>query len=126
MEKYLLYVIFILLAAAGGDVILYLFRRSLLEPRSAFRWEISGFLERGLIVGLMIAGGWPLMLVPAVILCRAAYLVNGPAYDKLLKVLKEGSPAFEFQKVKLKSDLVFMLFASPVIGILFGLIAKIF
>lgn len=126
MENYILYITFISLASIGGEFLIYLFRRSILEPRTAFRWEFSGLAERACIVALMIAGGWSLLLVPAVILARASYLVNGPAYNKLIRVLSGTSPAFEFQKVKVKSDLIFTIISSPVVGIFFGLIAKIF
>lgn len=126
VERYFPYIIFIPLASVGGEILLHLFRKYILEPRTAFKWDVSGLLERGFIVALMIPGGRALLLVPAVILLRCAYLVNGPAYEKLIRVLKERSPALEFQKVKLRGDLIFTLFSSPVIGIVFGLIAKMF
>ncbi|MFH1709737.1 MAG: hypothetical protein ABH860_01535 [bacterium] len=114
----------LLIASLGGEFLLFWLKKLLVDPRIFFKFDLSGVTERMAIVTAFTAGGWFLLFVPLIILARASFMFDQSKLKKYSDIINREEPALEFQKVKLKSDFIITLLASPAIGILFGMLAK--
>ncbi len=116
--------IFLALAAVGGEFIVSWTKKLLLGPSSRHILDISGAVERMLLVMLIYAGGQYVLLVPFIIVIRWLMVISGMNAKKFADIIKRMEPAVEFQKIRLKSEMTINLLASPVMGVLFGIIAR--
>jgi hypothetical protein len=114
------------LASFGGEIIIYYLKRFLIDPKAKFTIEITGMIERTILVAVISAGSAFVLFVPVIILIRAAIVLGQLSFNKYHLILKREEPALEFQKIRLKSELGITLLSSPFIGILFGLLFQIF
>ena len=121
-QKFILAVVF---AAIGGDFMIFLLKKILISPKFRFSVDISGIIERIILILLIDVGGTYLFLLPVVISIRALFVLEKGNFIKFADILKREEPAVEFQKIRLKSEISLSLVLSPFLGILLGILAKI-
>ena len=122
---YLTIIIAVILASFGGEIIIFLLKKLLISPKSRFSFEISGMLERAVLIPVIISDGPFLLLAPVIIIIRAVVVLWNANLIGLANILKREEPAVEFQRIRLKSELSLSLLLSPFLGIIFGLLASI-
>jgi hypothetical protein len=115
----------LLLASLGGEFLVFLLKKLLVDQRTSFTFDLSGIVERMALVTAIAAGGLFLIFIPVIILARAFFILEQKELIKYSGILNIKEPAIEFQKIKLKSDLVITLLSSPLIGAAFGVLARI-
>ena len=116
--------ILLLIAAFVGEYIIYILKRLVVSEKSRFSADVSGMVERVALAAAILGGGWYNALIPVIIIIRALYFVSG-SFGGIANIINREEPAVEFQKIRLKSELGISLLASPALGILFGILAKI-
>ena len=114
----------LLIAALVGEFIIYILKRLLVSEKSRFSFDVSGIVERVALPAVILAGGWYNALIPVIVIIRALYFASG-SFGGIANIINREEPAVEFQKIRLKSELSISLLASPALGILFGILAKI-
>jgi hypothetical protein len=114
----------VLLAAFGGEIIIFYLKKLLIGPNASFVIDISGIIERTALILVIIIGGFYVFLIPVIVMFRAFFLMGEGSFRKFSDIIKREEPAVQFQKIRLKSELAITLLASPTLGILFGIIAK--
>ena len=100
-------------------------KKLLVDPRVPLRLDLSGIIERMAIVAAFAAGGWFLLFVPLIIASRFTFILDQSKLKKYSDIMNREEPALSFQKIRLKSDLAITLLASPAIGIIFALLARL-
>jgi len=121
-QKFILAIVF---ASIGGDFIIYLLKIMLISPKFRFLVDVSGIIERIVLILLIAVGGTYLVLLPVVIAIRALFVLEKGNFIRFADILKREEPAVEFQKIRLKSEISLSLVLSPFLGIILGLLAKI-
>jgi len=104
---------------------IFLLKKILISPKFRFSVDISGIIERIILILLIDVGGTYLFLLPVVISIRALFVLEKGNFIKFADILKREEPAVEFQKIRLKSEISLSLVLSPFLGILLGILAKI-
>jgi hypothetical protein len=117
--------VFALLTSIGGEYLVYFFKKLLVDKRVGSRVEFSGMLERTILLLCIVYGGLMLWLIPLVILIRAIFVLTKANFVRFSGLLNRKEPSLEFQKIRLKSELLINLLLSPALGILFASIAKV-
>lgn len=115
-----------LIAAFGGEIIIFYLKKLLVNPNVNFAIDISGIVERAALVFVIVLGGYFVFLMPFIVLIRAFFLTGEGWMIGFSDIIKREEPAIQFQKIRLKSELAVTLLASPALGILFGIIATFF
>jgi len=113
-----------IIAVFGGDIIIFYLKKLLVDPKAAFTIDLSGIIERLALITVISAGSFYLLLVPAIVLIRALFLMGEGRMKVFSAIINREEPAVQFQKVRIKSELAVTLLASPTLGILLGVIAK--
>ena len=119
------FLVTLLVASLGGEFLVFWLKKLLVDPRVPLRLDLSGIIERMAIVAAFAAGGWFLLFVPLIIASRFTFILDQSKLKKYSDIMNREEPALSFQKIRLKSDLAITLLASPAIGIIFALLAKI-
>jgi hypothetical protein len=114
-----------LIAVIGGELLIYLIKRLLVSEKIGFSFDVSGMIERVLLIAAILGGGIFYYLIPVIILVRAFILAGEGTFKKIACIINREEPALEFQKIRLKSELTVDLLSSPAIGVIFGIIAKL-
>jgi len=104
---------------------MFYLKRLLVSSTVKYSPDMSGMIERTAILLAVIAGGYWMLLIPAIVLIRAVFVLGEGSFRNISDIIKREEPAIEFQKIRLKSELGLSLLASPLLGILFGILAKI-
>jgi hypothetical protein len=115
-----------LLAAFGGEIIIFYLKKLLVNPNVIFTADFGGVIERAALIFAIVSGGYFVFLMPFIVLCRAFFLMGEGVMRGFSDIIKREEPAIQFQKIRLKSELAVSLLASPAIGIIFGIIATFF
>lgn len=118
-------IIALIFASFGGEIIIFYLKRLLVSSKVKFSFDISGMIERTAVMLVIIIGGFIVLLIPAIVLIRAVSIMGEGSFKNISDIIKREEPAVEFQKIRLKSELGLSLLASPSLGILFGILAKI-
>ena len=122
---FLTFILILLLASFGGEFLVFYLKKLLVYSRARFSFDASGIIERMMLVTLIFVGGWSMLLIPVIMVARAAYVLDWSRLKRFSDIINKREPAVEFQKVKLKSDIILTLLASPALGLLFGILTKI-
>jgi len=115
----------IFLASAGGEIALHYLKKLLVSEKTAFSFDVTGFIERPAIACAILAGRHYYWAIPFIIILRAFFFAGKGTYEKIACIINREEPAIEFQKIRLKSEISVPLVCSPLIGILIGSLAKI-
>jgi hypothetical protein len=115
-------VLILLLSTLGGTFILHYLKNFLLKERIKFRLDWDGILER-LCLTYIIAAALDLwLLIPIVIILKAAFRLY--LLGLIPGLLQTQEPGSASQKVLLKAELAFDLFLSPAFAILVGVVFR--
>ena len=115
-----------IVAAFAGDPLIYYLKKSLVNPRVTFAFDLSGIIERTALIFAIVMGGYYIILIPFIVFVRAMALMQEGNLKKYSTIIKREEPAIQFQKVKLKSELAVTVLASSTLGILLGITATLF
>lgn len=111
----------LLISVFGGTFLLYFLKKSLVDEKLAFSFDLSGMLERFFIT-LLFFGPTPLiLLLPLIVGIKAFHILQ---LKKLSSLVRREEPSLSYQKVKIKSLLGIDLLLSPLLAILVGMVAK--
>jgi uncharacterized membrane protein (UPF0182 family) len=113
-----------LIAVFGGDIVIFYLKKLLVDPKAVFTIDLSGIIERTVLILIIAAGSFYVFLIPVIVMIRALFLVGEGRMKVFSDIINREEPAVQFQKVRIKSDLAVTLLASPTLGILLGIIAK--
>lgn len=107
----------ILLATLGVSIFLY-FTKNFLGLNPAFFWDWDGLVERALLVYIIRTQTMVWVLVPLIILSRIIIYLIAHGH---LEFLKEDEPGALFQRVKIKSEMLVDVIASPLIAVILSI-----
>lgn len=110
----------VFLASFGGELALHWLKNLLVETNPKFSLEISGIIERSLIIIVMFISGPILFLLPLIILIRASYAIISSHLEKYSGIIDKNEPAMLFQRVKIKQEIIVSIVASPLTALLIG------
>lgn len=113
-----------IISVFGGEFLIFFLKKYFLNPRSVFTFELSGMIERASIITAFVLGGLFFAAIPAMIIIRGAYVLNKEGLEKLSSLITKEEPALEYQKIKLKFEIIITVSVSPLLGILSGLLVK--
>ena len=113
-------IIFILISSLGGEAFVYYLRQILTGARY-IHLDVSGMIERPLIL-LIILMPWPLwILIPFVIAARIIYIFSSNALKRSIEILLRNEPAVKYQKILVRADTAVFILASPIVGLIIAL-----
>ena len=124
INVYLSYILGLLISAPLGSFILYFAKKQYVDESIKPQLDAEGILERSAITILVILGSYSLILIPMVILMKAAYYLI--KLKALRSIFIREEPGMISQKVKIKGALAIDLIGSPAYAVIVGLLLKTF
>ncbi len=106
-----------------GSFFIFFLKNASSYDRSKFSADLPGTIERFFVIMLAFKGGLWLLLIPAVIACKAAYLLF--EFKSWFQIFLNKGPALVYKKFKFKSDLAVDLIASPAFAVVGGVLLGI-
>lgn len=114
-----------LIAAFGGEFIIFYLKKLLVGTNVSFAFDLSGIIERTALILLIFVGSYYIFFIPIIVIVRALFMIGKSQLRALSYIIKREEPAVQFQKIRIKSELAVTLLASPLLGIIFGILAKV-
>ena len=103
---------------------MFYIKKQFVDGSIKYHLDMDGSLERGLVTLCAALGSYYLILIPIIILAKAAYHVL--MLKGLENIFTREEPGMASQKVKIKGDLAVDLIGSPILAVFVGLLLKSF
>lgn len=115
-------VIILLFSCFGGTFTIHYLKNYLLKEKINFNLDSDGLIERFCItyIILQLTSYW--YLIPAIIIIKAIFRLALLGF--LPSIIQTNEPGASPQKVLLKAELAFDLFASPAFAIVVGVLFR--
>ena len=117
-------IILLFLSSFAGEVLLIYLKNLLIGGKNRLTIEAFGLIERALIGLSIIWGGYAPLFIFIIVPLRWLLILNKLGIKGGMTAIRINEPAMEYQKIKLKSELLFTLLASPTLGIIFGVLVR--